>query len=260
MLGIHKRPYQHVQPVDCERVCTCLTCMLAWNNLNLILDFASWRANLEAGEPIPMIPRGKNPRWNRKLISHHADIVLSCLEPSPSSSSPSSSPNANKMQTLIYARILQSHLSSTVHAISRHSNNKGNKRRRFLMSKADKESGRDAFLEVKGPPSMDFPFARDNYYMLEAFLPNRGWMEEREGGAGWVYMPGSQHERDVEMVRVWVRRREEARRKELGVRGEGEKGDKGRDCKEDREIETEKGQDREGGDIGVEHRSLSIFA
>ena len=53
---------------------------------------------------------------------------------------------------------------------------------------------------------MDFPFHRDSYYMLEAYLPNRGWNSE---GNGWIYMPATQHERDVEFVKAWAKRRKE---------------------------------------------------
>ncbi len=75
------------------------------------------------------------------------------------------------------------------------------------MSLDDVKSETDLFLERSGPPSLDFPFHRDNYYMLEAYLPNRGWNAEV---AEWRYMPASQHDRDVEFVRTWARRRGEA--------------------------------------------------
>lgn len=194
ILNIHKRPYQHIKLPDQQLICTCLTCMLAWNNLNLIVDFAYWQRNLNQGEPVPMIPRGKNPGWNQKLVFANAEIVQKALG-----------------STLWYARILEAHLKSTVGSTRRHGNNKGNKRRRFRMTAEDEKAGNDVFLERSGPPSMDFPFHRDNYYMLEAYLPNRGWNAE---AGEWRYMPAEQHERDVEFVRAWARRREEAKAKE----------------------------------------------
>ncbi|TVY40455.1 hypothetical protein LOCC1_G005732 [Lachnellula occidentalis] len=60
-----KTGYQHIAVPDAGVVCTCLTCLLAWNNICLVVDFAHWQRNLDAGEPIPMIPRGKFPEWNQ---------------------------------------------------------------------------------------------------------------------------------------------------------------------------------------------------
>ncbi|PMD66788.1 uncharacterized protein K444DRAFT_607085 [Hyaloscypha bicolor E] len=196
-LQIHKKPYQHVQTPDPRTICTCLTCMLTWNNLCLLVDFAHWQQNLEQGEPIPMVPRGKNPKWNQTLISANAAVVQKAL-----------------YNTLWYARILEQHLKSIVGSIRRHGNNAGNKRRRFRMTVQDAATETDAFLSRSRPPSMDFPFHRDSYYMLEAYLPNRGWNSEVNG---WVYMPATQHDRDVEFVKTWAKRRREvaAEAKEL---------------------------------------------
>jgi hypothetical protein len=202
-LNIHKKPYQHIQPPNPQLVCTCLTCILAWNNLCVIIDFAFWQGHLERGDPIPMIPRGRTPKWNTKLISRHACKVLAALE-----------------NPIFYARILQEHLNSTITSIKRHSANTGNKRRRFLLKEEDENGGTDGFLEGKGPASLDFPFHRDNYYMLEAYLPNRGWSEER---GRWWYLPREQHERDVEFVVAWMGRRDEAARVKRGTeKGENE--------------------------------------
>ncbi len=65
------------------------------------------------------------------------------------------------------------------------------------MTEEDERSGTDAFLARSGPPTFDIPFHRDEYYMLEAFLPNRGWNTD-EGR--WMYLPEDQHNRDVELV------------------------------------------------------------
>jgi hypothetical protein len=183
ILSIHKKPYQHIQPPNPSLICTCLTCMLRWNALCLIADFAFWQNNLDQGEPIPMIPRGRYPEWNQELVSANAAVVMKALR-SP----------------LWYARLLQTHLSSIVRAIKRHSENRGNKRRRFRMSAEDAASGTDLFLERSGPPTMDFPFHRDNYYMLEAYLPNRGWSDQGR----WVYVPAEQHNTDIGFVMRWA--------------------------------------------------------
>lgn len=190
MLNIHKRPYQHIQRPDPNTICTCLTCMLSWNNLNLVIDFAHWQHNLDQGEPVPMIPRGKYPEWNQNLVSANAEVVQKALN-----------------SALWHARILECHLHSTIRSIRRHANNKGNKRRRFRMTMEDVAAESDVFLERSGPPSLDFPFHRDNYYMLEAYLPNRGWNAEV---GEWRYMPASQHDRDVEFVKIWDKKRQEA--------------------------------------------------
>ncbi|KAG4437319.1 hypothetical protein IFR05_007215 [Cadophora sp. M221] len=196
IMNIHKRPYQHIQPPDKHLICTCLTCMLAWNNLNLVVDFSHWQRNLDQGEPIPMIARGGAPLWNRKLTAVNAEVVQKALR-----------------SKLWYTRILESHLKSTVGSIHRHGNNKGNKRRRFQMSVEDVKAETDCFLERSGPPSLDFPFHRDNYYMLEAHLPNRGWNAEF---SEWRYMPASQHDRDIEFVKSWAKRRSEAAARQEG--------------------------------------------
>ncbi|KAI1456229.1 hypothetical protein F4805DRAFT_232134 [Annulohypoxylon moriforme] len=191
LLLIHKKPYQHVQSPDITEICTCLTCLLRWSALCLIPDFAHWQRNLDIGEPIPNIPRGTRPEWNRTLLAFNADIVRKALR-SP----------------LWHARLFEVHLASTTRSIRRQAANKGNKRRRFRMEKEDMESGSDLFLERSGPPSFDFPFHRDNYYMLEAYLPNRGWNVEQER---WMYMPAEQHDTDIQYIVKWAERQLKAK-------------------------------------------------
>ncbi|KAI0165333.1 hypothetical protein GGR52DRAFT_104759 [Hypoxylon sp. FL1284] len=180
LLVSHKRPFQHIQPPDAAEVCTCLTCVLRWSSLCLIVDFSYWQRNLDVGEPIPMIARGKQPVWNQSLITTNAAIVHKALR-SP----------------LWHARLLEAHLDSTTRSIRRHAENRGNKRRRFQMSKEEMDSGSDKFLERSGPPSIDIPFHRDNYYMLEAYLPNRGWSAALQG---WMYAPAEQHDMDLQYI------------------------------------------------------------
>ena len=149
-LGIHKRLYQHIQSPDAQQLCTCLTCILTWNNLGLVLDFAHWQDNLDSGKPIPMIPRGDEaPEWNVELIARNARIVRKAV-----------------VNSLWHARILETHLDSTVRSIKRHAKNKGNKRTHVAMTAEDAASGTDSFLFKHGPNSLEFPYQRDDYYML----------------------------------------------------------------------------------------------
>jgi hypothetical protein len=185
-LSIHKRPYTHISPPDAQQLCTCLTCILTWNNLGLVLDFAHWQANLDDGVPIPIIPRGKTAEWNDELVARNARIVRKAVEDS-----------------LWHARILEMHLDSTVRSIKRHSKNKGNKRTHVDMTAADAASGADTFLSKHGPPSLEFPYQRDEYYMLEAYLPNRWWKKAEQR---WVYIIAGQHERDLDMVQRFASR------------------------------------------------------
>jgi hypothetical protein len=50
-LVIHKAPYLHISPSDPKILCSCMACVLAWNNLNLILDLGHWQKNLDEREP-----------------------------------------------------------------------------------------------------------------------------------------------------------------------------------------------------------------
>jgi hypothetical protein len=180
-----RKPYQHIQPPDPSLICTCFICLLRWYSLSIIPDFAHWQDDLDAGNPIPVIPRGRYPEWNKELTGAHADLVRKAL-----------------YSPLWHARLLEEHLKSTTRAISRHAANKGNQRRRFRMTKEDIQSGTDQFLERSGPPTVDIPFIRDNYYMLEAFLPNRGWSAE---GERWLYVPEEQHDTDLHIVVSWAK-------------------------------------------------------
>lgn len=184
MLMFKKKPFQHIQAPDISVVCTCLTCVARWQALCVAVDFAHWQKNLDAGEPITLVPRGGDPKWNRELLAKNTGVVLKAL----------SSP-------LWYARILAAHLNSTTRSIRRHGENKGNKRRRFRMTDEDIRSGTDFFLERSGPPTVSIPAIRDEYYMLEAFLPGRSWIADHNE---WWYLPDSGHDKDVQVVPQWV--------------------------------------------------------
>lgn len=192
-LDFRKRPYQHIKSLDPTSVCRCLTCVLRWNVLCLAVDFAHWQDVLDAQEALPVIPRGKQPDWNIRLLDAHAAVVEKALL-RPVTRHPGS-------PLLWHAVILEAHLDSTVRSIRRHRANKFNRRPHYVMTDEDALSGTDTFLHKKGPPSVDFPFHRDNYYMLEAYLPNRSWFSE-EGR--WGYMPAEQHEKDIEQIRRWA--------------------------------------------------------
>lgn len=183
-LQIHKKPYQHIRVIDPAKVCTCMSCMLSWNNLNVILDLAFFQRHLDSREPIPMIPRGTYPEWNRKLTERNASIVERAMQ-SP----------------LHYAAILQIHLNTIVGTLTRQvrvGKKTCHPRRLFHLSTTDIESGKDVFLERSGPPSYEFPFHRDNYYSLEAYVPNRKWDRDEQA---WIYgTPGKPHENDLSWV------------------------------------------------------------
>jgi len=191
IMGIHRKAYyQHIPQYDPHAICTCMTCVFSWNNLCLIIDLNYWQKYLEKREPIPMIARGTNPDWNEKLLSRNAGIVRTAME-----------------HMLMYAAILEKHLSTITTTIQRSSRwkRKGDKKpkgpRLYNMLDSDVRAGSDVFLENAGQPSHEFLFHRDNYYGVEAYLPNRKWSSE---GHKWYYyaLPPVQHERDLEWVRM----------------------------------------------------------
>lgn len=192
-LQIHKKPYQHVRTIDPKQFCTCMTCVIAWNNLNVVLDFAHFQTNFNNREPLPMIARGTDPKWNTDLISSHAAIVEKAVR-SP----------------LYYARILQTHLVTTVGTINRPYRvgkkvSAPNPKRLYHLSAADVAGETDEFLERSGPPTLDFPFHRDRYHYIEAYVPNRGWSKVQ---ARWLYQyasPQKVHESDLEWTMRWYR-------------------------------------------------------
>lgn len=183
MLHIHKKPYQHIKGIDPLQICTCLTCVLAWNNLNVILDLSHWQSNLNSREPIPMISRGTNPEWNQKLLDAHATIVEKAMT-----------------SRLTWAVILEKHLRTTVGTILR--TFRGRKtvhpRRLYHLTPAEANTEHDEFLERSGPPSFELPWHRDNYYNLEAYVPNRKWSKE---GEKWLYYVDGLHEKDLQWVK-----------------------------------------------------------
>jgi hypothetical protein len=201
-LEIHKN-YQHVQRPNERFVCSCLTCLMAWNNLGVAIDFAHWQHDLDMGEPLPAIQRGQSPEWNQELLRRHARFATAALS-----------------NSLWHARILEMHLDSTIRAIKRQTRNKGNKRKHVEMTEEDEKLGTDAFLTKPGPPSVEFVFRRDNYYMLyaisyvqrscllmlasEAYLPNRFW-NKQEDSEDWTYIFAGQHKRDLEIIEQLAR-------------------------------------------------------
>lgn len=188
-LRIHKNPYQHIKPIDPSILCTCMSCVLAWNNLNMILDLSHWQHNLETREPLPIIPRGRNPDWNVQLLERHAEIVTKAMK-SP----------------LTYARILQKHLDTTTRTIIRSGKwrKKGEKLsipkpRTYHLTDAEAAEGTDEYLERSGPPSYQPPYMRDNYYTIEAFVPNRKWDKEIQKWMYYAKWPRP-HENDLNWI------------------------------------------------------------
>ncbi|KAL2185702.1 hypothetical protein L209DRAFT_756935 [Thermothelomyces heterothallicus CBS 203.75] len=191
-LGAHRNAHQNIPPPDKTLHCTCMTCLVRWNALCAVIDFAHWQDHLDRGIPIPTIERGTNPRWNQELLERNRRVALNALN-SP----------------LWYARILEAHLESTTRSIRRHSQNKADRRRHYRVTAAEIRAGTDEFLQQNGHPTFDYPYARDLYYMLEAFLPGRSWISELQK---WVYMPQTQewHEADLRiLVRMDEKRRQE---------------------------------------------------
>lgn len=169
-LRIHKNPYQHIKQIDPQTTCTCMSCVLAWNNLNIILDLAHWQPNFANREPLPIIPRGRNPEWNITLLEKHAGIVSRAMQSS-----------------LVQARILQTHLDVTTRTIIRSGKwrKKGEKTttpkpRLYHLTDGEAELGTDEYLERSGPPNYQPIYMRDNYYSVEAFVPNRKWDKEEQ--------------------------------------------------------------------------------
>ena len=193
MLRIHRNPYQHVQPITFEEVCTCLTCILAWNNLCMIVDLAHWQNNLRNREPIPMIGRGRRPEWNDKLLTANAEVVRHAMK-----------------SRLWYAAVLEKHLATTTNAIMRSLPRRlkdTDFTRLYHLTEDDVAQETDHFLARSGPPSYEFPFHRDNYYSLEAYVPNRKWDKEEQK---WRYYENwqEQHMKDLTWARDWFRRQQ----------------------------------------------------
>lgn len=141
---------------------------------------------LTRSQQIPMLGRGMRPAWNTDLVRTNASIVeLAIISP------------------LCRAAILQRHLNTTIRTILRSAtlrNRRGEStvlppaNRLYRLSEADIALETDAFLQRSGPPSFEFPFTRDNYYMLLSYLPNRRWVSQEDGK--WLYY-GALHETDV---------------------------------------------------------------
>ena len=216
-LIIHKAPYQHIRRADPINTCSCMACVMAWNNLCVAVDLAHWQPHLDRREPIPMIARGSTPKWNTDLIAANAAIVDRAIR-----------------HPLWYARVLEAHLDTTTRTILRHARTttipkrKGEIRlhgaltkevapskRLFHLSAADATAETDVFLARSGPPNFEFPFHRDNYYTLGAYLPNRRWDE-----GSWIYYGGELHERDVAWAVVVAER--EARQVQVKEAGKSE--------------------------------------
>lgn len=185
MLQIHKKPYQHVKGIDPLKVCTCTSCVFAWNNLCMILDLSYWQKYLNEREPITMIPRGTTPAWNQALLDANAAIVDRAME-----------------SRLVYAGILDRHLKTTTQTIFRTFRGKKtvHPKRLYHLTPFEAANETDEFLDRSGPPSYEFPWHRDNYYGLEAYVPNRKWSKDKEK---WMYYAEGLHERDLQWVVEW---------------------------------------------------------
>lgn len=180
-LSLHRRPYLHIPSHDARLLCSCLTCVLAWNNLCLLVDLAYWtETSIAHRKPIRTIPRGQNTAWNVALLQEHAAVVRRALK-SP----------------LWHLAILQRHLRTTVFTIRRYAPKDTDSPPTFGLTDEDVALETDAFCARTGPPSYEFPLHRDTYYALQTYLPNRGW-NKVEGR--WKYQPADQHFTDLRWV------------------------------------------------------------
>lgn len=187
LLVIHEKPYQHIATPNHWITCSCITCVLAWNNLCLVVDLGHWQDYLDRREPIPQFARGAalKEQWNLDVLEKQDWLVFKACTDS-----------------LVHVHLLDKHLNTITRTLSRPV--KAGHPRPYENTETDLSSGNDAFLERKGPSSYEFPFHRDIYYGLEAYVPNRRWdREERK----WLYPTGNQHQFDLD----WIRRRAEVR-------------------------------------------------
>lgn len=206
MTEVHKKPYQHIRPPDSQSLCTCTSCLLAWNNMNVVLDLGHFQYHLKHREPIPVLPRGTQPEWNASLIVRHASIVERAMT-----------------NRLTYAAILERHLNTIVETLLRQTRLPKQKPQpvhrhsKFAApassrpthadtpygfeKESDAESGDDRFLERWGKESYEFPWQRDNYYSLIAYVPNRKWNTSEQK---WMYYAMDAHSRDLEWMRKWL--------------------------------------------------------
>ncbi|KAK5132842.1 hypothetical protein LTR08_008558 [Meristemomyces frigidus] len=200
--AINQRLYTHIQPLNAQQVCSCLSCIQAWNNLNVVLDFAHFQWHLNNREPISMVARGAVPEWNLELTDSHARLVKQAMT-----------------SQLCYAGILEKHLNSITGTLLRqvrfppkvpmHRHNKPayaipektlQPVRPYQVTEVDAATEDDLFLEREGRHSYEMPFHRDNYYSLLAYVPNRKWSKEEQR---WICYAAGAHERDL----AWVRDR-----------------------------------------------------
>ncbi|EME40243.1 hypothetical protein DOTSEDRAFT_74894 [Dothistroma septosporum NZE10] len=185
-LVIHSK-YQHIPKFEEHKICTCMTCVQAWNNLCVILDLHHFQNHLDRREGIPMIQRGRSPEWNTELLESNALAVDKAVD-SP----------------LAFARIMQFHLDTIVRTLNRpiHVGKKTveQKKKLYHLTAADTASGTDTFLERSGRPTYQIPFHRDNYYSLDAYVPNRKWSKEQER---WQYW--QTHDVDLERIVRWFK-------------------------------------------------------
>ncbi|KAL1841800.1 hypothetical protein VTJ49DRAFT_6553 [Mycothermus thermophilus] len=182
LAGIQQWPFARISipSPDYALHCTCLTCLGRWNALCVVVDFAHWQDVLDNGEPIPDIAPGTSPKWNQDLLARTRRIVLAAL----------TSP-------LRYARLLEVHLESTRRSVLRHSRNKTDRRPHYRMTTDMAET--DAFLGQKGPPTVEFPYSREVYYLLEAFLPTRSWLTSQQRW-GYIQRPDEWHQLDLDLL------------------------------------------------------------
>jgi hypothetical protein len=203
-LIIHKAPYtQHIPPPNPAEICSCVSCLLAWNNLCMILDYTFFaRTRLHRREPLPVIGRGQRPEWNERLLDTHREVVRRVVLG-----------RRYGREGLMYAAVLQRYFEVVAVALTRKVKVKRSEDAKvetrpaltpwkaFGITDEEVRGGTDVFLGREGPASFEFPFSRDVYYSLDAYVPARKWSK---GEGRWMYpAPGTVHANDV----AWVEAR-----------------------------------------------------
>lgn len=151
----------------------------------MALDYTFFaRTRLQRREPLPIIPRGKKEDWNEQLLNRHKEILRKAVL------------EREGKGGLVYAVLLQRYLEVLTTALTREIRAKGKDgriytraavepKKAFFITAEDVRGQDDGFLARKGPESFEFPFSRDKYYEIDAYVPGRKWVRRtRDDGLG----------------------------------------------------------------------------
>jgi hypothetical protein len=142
---------------------------------------------------LPIIPRGKKEEWNEKLLDRYKEILRKAVLEREGEGG------------LVYAVILERYLEVLTTALTREIKVKGKDGRvhtrtavepekAFFITAGDARLQDDGFLSRKGPESFEFPFSRDKYYEIDAYVPGRKWVRStRDDSLGGEGQDGNDH-------------------------------------------------------------------